>query len=91
MNRKAYIVGAGFAGATCARKLAEAGFSVQVIDRRSQVGGNSYDSTHESGVKIQNYGPHIFHTSDEKVWGFLSQFGSWWPYAHKVRGLIAFH
>ena len=37
------IVGAGFAGAVSARKLAEDGKRVLVIEERDDIGGNAYD------------------------------------------------
>ena len=44
------VIGAGIAGAACARKLAEeAGKKVLVIERRSHVGGNCYDVLDEYG------------------------------------------
>jgi len=46
------IVGAGFAGATCARALAEAGHHVVVIDKRLHVGGNAYDRVDGHGVLV---------------------------------------
>ena len=39
----ALVIGAGFAGATVARKLAEAGKQVLVVERRDHIGGNAYD------------------------------------------------
>jgi UDP-galactopyranose mutase len=78
------IVGAGFAGATCARTLAEAGHRVVVIDRREHIAGNAFDRTDAHGVLIHQYGPHIFHTNSEKVWAFLSRFTAWRPYEHRV-------
>ena len=40
----AFIVGAGYAGAVCARRLAEdGGKRVLVLERRPHVGGNAYD------------------------------------------------
>lgn len=78
------IVGAGFAGATCARTLAEAGHRVVVIDRRAHIAGNAFDRTDAHGVLVHQYGPHIFHTNSEKVWAFLSRFTAWRPYEHRV-------
>jgi UDP-galactopyranose mutase len=78
------IVGAGFAGATCARVMADAGRRVLVIDKRPHVAGNAYDRCDENGVLIHQYGPHIFHTNSDKVVEFLSRFTAWRPYEHRV-------
>jgi UDP-galactopyranose mutase len=78
------IVGAGFAGATCARELAEAGQRVLVIDRRPHIGGNAYDRVDAHGVLVHQYGPHIFHTQSDRVFEYLSRFTDWRPYEHKV-------
>ncbi len=79
------VVGAGFAGAVCARRMAEDyGLRVLVIDRRPHVAGNAHDAPDEHGVLIHTYGPHIFHTNAEKVTRFLSRFTEWHPYEHRV-------
>ena len=60
------IIGAGIAGATTARKLAEEkNKKVLVIERRNHIGGNCYDKPDDYGILIHEYGPHIFHTEDE--------------------------
>lgn len=82
------IVGAGFAGATIARVLADAGHTVRVIDRRAHIAGNAYDSTDTTGVLIHHYGPHIFHTNSECVFRFLSRFTEWRPYEHRVLSVV---
>ena len=62
------VVGAGFAGATVARELAErGGKSVIVLEQRHHIGGNAYDRLDDAGVLIHQYGPHIFHTVDQRV------------------------
>ncbi|HEY9068553.1 MAG TPA: UDP-galactopyranose mutase [Burkholderiaceae bacterium] len=78
------IVGAGFAGAVCARELADAGLKVLVIDKRPHIGGNAYDRLDANGVLIHEYGPHIFHTNSDKVFEYLSRFTEWRPYEHRV-------
>lgn len=78
------VVGAGFAGSVVARELADAGRRVLVIDKRSHIGGNAYDSYDEHGVLIHNYGPHIFHTNNEEVFRWLSRFTDWRFYEHRV-------
>ena len=86
---KILIVGAGLSGATLARRLAQSGHCVDIIDERNHVAGNAYDYIDESGIRIHKYGPHIFHTSNEKVINFLSNFTGWIPYKHKVRALLS--
>lgn len=83
------VVGAGLAGATVARVLADAGHTVSVIDKRSHIAGNAYDYTNKHGIRVHKYGSHIFHTSNEQVWNFLSRFTDWTPYKHKVKALLA--
>jgi len=78
------VVGAGFAGAVAARVLAEAGYSVTIIDKRPHIGGNAYDTFDENGVLIHPYGPHIFHTNSDKVFQWLSRFTEWRLYEHRV-------
>jgi UDP-galactopyranose mutase len=78
------IVGAGFAGAVCARELADAGWRVQVIDKRPHIAGNACDHFDAHGVLVHRYGPHIFHTNSERVFEYLSRFTAWRPYEHRV-------
>ena len=78
------IAGAGYAGAVCARALAEGGKRVLVLERRPHVGGNAYDRPDQAGVLIHQYGPHIFHTNDKKVFDWLSRFTQWRDYQHRV-------
>jgi len=78
------IVGGGFAGAVCARILADSGKQVMVVDKRSHIGGNAYDYYDDHGVLIHPYGPHIFHTNSKKVIEFLSKYTNWKFYEHRV-------
>lgn len=82
--KKILVVGAGFAGAVCARELADAGYDVLVIDRRPHIGGNAYDTLDSHGVLIHPYGPHLFHTNSQKVVKWLSRFTEWHAYEHRV-------
>jgi UDP-galactopyranose mutase len=82
------VVGAGFSGAVIARVLAEAGHQIVVVDERAHVAGNCHSARDAStGVMTHVYGPHIFHTSDERVWAFIQRFGEMRPYAHQVRAV----
>lgn len=82
------IVGAGISGIVLARLLAEAGETCVLIDQRPHVGGNCYDYQDPCGIRVHQYGPHIFRTNDSEVWAFLSRFTSWHPYIHHVKGYI---
>ncbi|HKE97200.1 MAG TPA: UDP-galactopyranose mutase [Povalibacter sp.] len=78
------VVGAGFAGAVSAERLASAGHRVLVIDRRPHIGGNAHDRLDEHGVLIHPYGPHIFHTNGKRIFEYLSRFTDWRFYEHRV-------
>jgi len=85
---KAYdvmVVGAGFAGAVMAERLAaEGGRRVLVVDRRPHVAGNAFDRLDDAGLLIHQYGPHIFHTNSQEIVDYLSRFTKWRPYEHRV-------
>lgn len=79
------VVGAGYAGAVMAERLASCcGHSVLVVDRRDHIAGNAYDYVDEHGVLVHAYGPHIFHTNSQRVVDYLSRFTDWRPYEHRV-------
>ena len=83
------VVGAGFSGAVLAERFAKIqDKKVLVLEQRSHVAGNCYDYKTEHGVTVHHYGPHLFHTNNEEVWQYLSQFTKWTPYEHKVLGSI---
>lgn len=81
------VVGAGFAGAVIAERLAKKGKKILVIDEREHIGGNVYDEKID-GIDVHMYGPHIFHTNDKEVFDYLSNFTEWYKYEHRVLGHI---
>jgi UDP-galactopyranose mutase len=88
-KNRVLVVGAGFSGAVVARELAEQGFAVTVIDKRSHLGGNAFDYVNAHGIRVHAYGPHLFHTSNTEVVNWLSRFTEWLPYQHRVKALLA--
>ena len=85
-----HIVGAGFSGAVIARELAEAGYRSIVFDERRHVAGNCWtERDAETGVMIHVYGPHIFHTDDERVWSYVCRYGEMAPFTHRVKAVSA--
>ncbi|MFT5796961.1 MAG: UDP-galactopyranose mutase [Candidatus Azotimanducaceae bacterium] len=80
------MVGAGLSGAVIGRTLAEAGHEVTVIDSRNHVAGNCHTKRDpDTGVLVHVYGPHIFHTNDDEVWQYVSQFAFFRPYKNRVK------
>ena len=75
------IVGAGLFGAVFAHEAKKAGKNVLVIDKRSHIGGNIYTKEVE-GIQVHEYGAHIFHTSDKKVWDYVQQFAEFNRYTN---------
>lgn len=65
------IVGSGLFGATFAYLAKKAGKKCLVIDKRPHLGGNVYCKKVE-GINVHQYGAHIFHTSNKKVWNFVN-------------------
>ena len=81
----AIVAGAGIWGCTVARRLAEAGRKVLVLEKRAAVGGNCRcEIDPETGIEIHTYGSHIFHTHNRQVWDFVRRFTEFNGYQHKV-------
>ena len=82
---RALVVGAGCCGASAARRLAEYGWQVTVVDRRDHIGGNAHDRREENGILYHVYGPHVFFTDRERVWEFLAPLARWAPFRCALR------
>jgi UDP-galactopyranose mutase len=79
------IVGAGFAGAVLAERVAtQLGKTCLVVDRRNHVGGNAYDHYDKAGVMVHDYGPHYFRTNSRRIVDYLSQFTDWREIQYKI-------
>jgi UDP-galactopyranose mutase len=82
------IAGAGFSGAVLAQELARAGCRVDVFDTRPHVAGNCHtERDAATGVMLHTYGPHIFHTSNERVWDYVRRFGEFVPFVNRVKAI----
>ena len=80
-----FIVGCGYAGAVLAERLAsQSGLHCLVVDRRSHIGGNSYDEVDAAGVRLHKYGPHYFRTNSPRVREYLSAFTDWHQVEYKI-------
>lgn len=67
------VVGAGLYGAVFAHEAKQKGKSVLVIDKRPHIAGNVYSKQVE-GIHVHQYGAHIFHTNNRKVWQYITKF-----------------
>lgn len=67
------IVGAGLFGAVFAHEATARGKKCLVIDKRNHIAGNIYCKDVE-GIRVHQYGAHIFHTSNQKIWNYVNQF-----------------
>lgn len=79
------IVGAGLYGAVFACEMMNAGKTCLVLERRDHIGGNCYTQDC-NGIQVHKYGAHIFRTSNEKIWKYVSRFAE---FNHFINSPIA--
>ena len=86
MNTDLVVVGSGLFGLTIAERCArDLGLRVLVLDRRSHIGGNAYSAPDpDTGIEVHQYGAHLFHTSNQRVWEYVNGFTSFTGYSHRV-------
>jgi len=83
------IVGAGIFGSVIAEQCSKDGRKVLVIESRNHIGGNCYtEDDAKTGINIHRYGPHIFHTSNERVWKYINQFTEFNGYKHQCMSRV---
>lgn len=88
MMIEALVIGAGLAGSTAARMLAEKGKKVLIVEQQKHIAGHCFDYKNEDGITIHKYGPHIFHTNSKEVWNFVNRFTEFNFYQHKVLSYV---
>lgn len=67
------VVGSGLFGSTFAHYAKQINKKVLVLEKSNHIGGNCY-TYDDGGINVHKYGPHIFHTSNERVWNFVNLF-----------------
>ncbi|MEO7194857.1 MAG: UDP-galactopyranose mutase [Pseudonocardiaceae bacterium] len=80
------VVGSGFFGLTVAERAAtQLDKRVLVVERRHHLGGNAYSEAEpETGIEVHQYGAHLFHTSNTRVWEYVNRFTQFTDYQHRV-------
>lgn len=84
------IVGCGFSGALIAHLAAkQLKKHVLVLEKRDHIAGNMYDGRDpETGILVQRYGPHSFHTDNDQVFELVHELGEWEPFVLRARAQI---
>ncbi|MBF0363286.1 MAG: UDP-galactopyranose mutase [Oligoflexia bacterium] len=83
---KYLVVGSGIWGSVFAERIATSlKEKVLVIDKNNFIGGHTYTKIHPlTGIECHLFGTHIFHTSIQMVWDYISKFTELNDYQHKV-------
>lgn len=82
------VVGAGLSGATVAHVLAQRGHKIDLYEGRDHVAGNCHTSRDiDTGVMVHDYGPHIFHTNNMRVWDFVQRFDTFKPFSLRPKAV----
>jgi UDP-galactopyranose mutase len=84
------VVGCGLSGVVIAEQIAnKLNKHVTIIEKRNHIGGNCYDYIEDNtGILINKYGAHIFHTNNEVVWNYVNKFDKWIRWDHKVLAFV---
>jgi len=78
------IVGAGLFGATFAQIKAEEGKKILLVDKREHIAGNCH-TPEVSGIRVHQYGPHIFNTNSDKIWSYVNRFTKFNNYVNRTK------
>jgi UDP-galactopyranose mutase len=85
-ENRVLIIGTGLSGAVIAERFANINNTrVLMIEKRNHIGGNCYDYVDEdTGILLNKYGAHLFHTNSDKVWSYINKFSEWVRWDHQV-------
>ena len=80
------VIGSGFYGCVIAERIANVlKKNVLILDKRDHIGGNCFSEIDPTtNIEYHKYGTHIFHTSNQRVWNYISDFTKFNGYRHQV-------
>ena len=78
------LIGSGLFSSTFAYEMNKLGKTCLIVEKNSHIAGNCYTEKKDD-INIHNYGPHIFHTNDNKLWNWINQFTQFHNYKHSPR------
>ena len=76
LTKTVVVIGGGFAGLAAATALAEAGYQVQVIERRPFLGGRAYSMRDAKTGDVIDNGQHLMMGCYRETFAFLRRIGS---------------
>lgn len=81
------VVGSGLTGSLIAYLASKNNKAkVLLLEKREHIAGNMFDEVDkETGILIQKYGPHSFHTNKKEIYDLMSEIGEWEPYTLRAR------
>ena len=75
------IIGSGLFGAVFAFEANLRGKKCLILEKRNHIGGNVFTENIEN-IQVHKYGPHIFHTNDEKIWNYVNKCTPFKPFVY---------
>lgn len=81
------VVGTGLFGSVFSHEMKKHGKACLLIDKRMHIAGNIY-TKEVRGIQVHEYGAHIFHTSDKKIWDYVNELAE---FNHYINSPIAFY
>lgn len=83
------VVGAGFSGAVIAERIANAlDEKVVIIDKNNYIGGLASDYMTRSGIRVNKFGHHVFHTDKKFIWDYVNSVSNFCPVSQKTFAVI---
>ncbi|MEM4251365.1 MAG: hydroxysqualene dehydroxylase HpnE [Candidatus Bathyarchaeia archaeon] len=75
-HNRVVIVGGGFAGLAAGVALAEAGYQVELLERRAALGGRAYSFIDQASGEVIDNGQHLFMGCYHETFKFLRKLGT---------------
>lgn len=78
------IIGSGLFGATFAQQAIADKKKVLILEKREHIAGNCY-TKNINNINVHYYGPHIFHTSSDRIWEYVNRFTTFNHYVNRPK------
>jgi len=78
------IIGSGLFGATFAQQAIADKKKVLILEKREHIAGNCF-TKNINNINVHYYGPHIFHTSSDRIWQYVNKFTKFNHYVNRPK------